>query len=192
MISDMSRFFTGVVLGAAVCAGATGAMAQAARSKVDAAVTPGVPEFRDPTTGQIWTPDNVGQSGGSDKPEDQAFNPDAQTATVSGIVRQQTPVTPLGVVPITAGPTVPIVSLAISSFSVVPARRWQAILYLANNSASVVQPVIDCSFTNGSQVVQTTRAALPAVGAGVRVGFTVYGPPASKFADHASCNVVSP
>ena len=166
-------------------------MAQAPRSKVDAPVTPGLPEFRDPKTGQIWTPNNVGQASDPDTPQDRAFNPDAQSAAI-GNVTQQTSVTPLGSVPITAGPGVPIVDLAISSFNVVPGRRWQSILYLSNNSASAVQPVIDCSFTNGGKTVQTTEAVLPGVGGGIRVGFTVYGPPASVFVDHSACNVVSP
>ncbi len=191
MITYISRVSVAVALGVTLCGPVPGAMAQAPRSKVDAAVTPGQPEFRDPKTGQIWTPNNVGEVSGPNTPQDQAFNPNAQS-TSFGTVTQQTSVTPLGAVPITAGPTVPVVDLAISSFSVVPGKRWQSILYLSNNSATAVQPVIDCSYTNGGKTVQTTEAVLPGVGGGVRVGFTVYGPPASVFVDHSSCNVVSP
>jgi hypothetical protein len=191
MIAYIGRMSVAVTLGVTLCGAVPGAMAQAPRSKVDAAVTPGLPEFRDPKTGQIWTPNNVGEVSGPNTPQDQAFNPNAQTTDV-GTVKQRTSVTPLGSVPITAGPTVPIVDLAISSFSVVPGKRWQNILYLSNNSASAVQPVIDCSFTNGGKTVQTTEAVLPGVGPGIRVGFTVYGPPASVFVDHSGCNVVSP
>ena len=191
MIRYFSRMSVAVALVATLSGPVPGAMAQAPRSKVDAAVTPGLPEFRDPKTGQIWTPNNVGQVSGPNTPQDQAFNPNAQS-TALGNVTQQTPVTPLGSVPITAGPGVPIVDLAISSFSVVPGKRWQNILYLSNNSANAVQPVIDCSFTNGGKTVQTTQAVLPGVGGGIRVGFTVYGPPASVFVDHSACNVVAP
>jgi hypothetical protein len=191
MMNHFGRIAVAVALGVTIGGGIPGAFAQAPRSKVDAAVSPGAPEFRDPKTGQIWTPNNVGEGSGPVTAEDKAFNPSAQ-GTVIGNVRQQTAVTPLGTVPITAGPTVPIVDIAISSFGMVPGRRWQSALYLSNNSASAVKPVVDCAFTNGGKTVQTTQAVLPEVGGGVRVGFAVYGPPASVFVDHASCNVVAP
>jgi hypothetical protein len=170
----------------------TAALAQAPRSSVDSAATSGVPEFRDPKTGQIWTPLNVGQKSGPNTPADRAFNPSAQTATVPGVVVQNVPVSPLGSVPITAGPTVPIVNLESASLRAVPGARWQVTMYLDNNSGNAVSPVITCSFTNSGKPVETTRAMLAQVGPGARVGFVVLGPKVELFVDHAGCNVDSP
>src|SRR3982074_2454396 len=54
---------------------AAAAHAQAPRSKVEMPATPGVPEFRDPKTGQIWTPLNVGQQSGPPTPAHPALRP---------------------------------------------------------------------------------------------------------------------
>jgi hypothetical protein len=82
--------------------------AQVPRSTVDMPATAGVPEFRDPKTGQIWTPNNVGLVPGPNTPADRAFDPLGQAVRVDGVVVQRPKVTPLGAVPITAGPTVPL------------------------------------------------------------------------------------
>ena len=58
-------------------------------------------QFRDPKTGQIWTPQNVGGKSGPNTPQDRAFNPQGQTAAVQGVVVQSPTVTILGSVPIT-------------------------------------------------------------------------------------------
>ncbi len=39
------------------------AHAKAPRSTVDISASAGVPEFRDPKTGQVWTPETVSQDG---------------------------------------------------------------------------------------------------------------------------------
>ena len=46
---------------------------------------PNQSQFRDPVTGQIWTPETVGR-GPTDlsRPENRAFNPQAQTTVVQG------------------------------------------------------------------------------------------------------------
>ena len=63
-------------------------------------------QFRDPVTGQIWTPENVGRGPSHlSRPENRAFNPQAQTTVVQGTSVQTPNVTPIGTVPITAGPT---------------------------------------------------------------------------------------
>lgn len=90
---------------------ASEAHAQAPRSRIDTAATPGVPEFRDPKTGEIWTPLNVGQQSGPPTPADLAFDPLGQAVRVEGVVVQRPSVVPLGSVPITAGPTVPLVNI---------------------------------------------------------------------------------
>ena len=171
---------------------ASAAHAQAPRSKVDMPATPGVPEFRDPKTGQIWTPLNVGQQSGPPTPEDLAFDPLGQAVYVRGVVVQRPGIVPLDAVPITAGPTVPIVNLGDATLRAVPGKRWQVVLYLDNNSASVVVPVINCRFTNAGNLVEQTHVLVPAVGPGLRVGMTIYGPKVDLFVDRAACAVTSP
>jgi hypothetical protein len=171
---------------------ASAAHAQAPRSKVDMPTTPGVPEFRDPKTGQIWTPLNVGQQSGPPTPEDLAFDPLGQAVYVRGVVVQRPGIVPLDAVPITAGPTVPIVNLGDATLRAVPGKRWQVVLYLDNNSAGVVVPVINCRFTNAGNLVEQTHVLVPAVGPGLRVGMTIYGPKVDLFVDRASCAVTSP
>ena len=59
---------------------ASAAVAQAPRSSLDVAASTGAPEFRDPKTGQVWTPETVGQDGRPlTGPDDKAFNPQAQS-----------------------------------------------------------------------------------------------------------------
>ncbi|MEA2802154.1 MAG: hypothetical protein QOE49_2249 [Rhodospirillaceae bacterium] len=171
---------------------AAAAHAQAPRSKVEMPATPGVPEFRDPKTGQIWTPLNVGQQSGPPTPADLAFDPMGQAVSVRGVVVQRPSVVPLDAVPITAGPTVPIVNLGDATLRAVPGKRWQVVLYLDNNSAGVVLPVINCRFTNAGNLVEQTHVLVPAVGPGLRVGMTIYGPKTDLFVDRAACAVTSP
>ena len=168
------------------------AAAQVPRSTVDMSASAGVPEFRDPKTGQIWTPNNVGLVPGPNTAADRAFDPLGQAARVDGVVVQRPKVTPLGAVPITAGPTVPIVNIENATLRAVPEQRWQVVLYLNNNSGRTVVPLLHCSFTNAGKPVEQTRVLLPAVGGGVRVGLTVYGPKTSLFVDRATCKVESP
>jgi len=86
---------------------------------------------------------------------------------------------------------VPIAILDDSSLSAVPGQRWQVVLYLNNNSAGTINPVIDCRFTNAGNVVERTRANLP-VGGGQRVGLVIYGPQTTLFVDRADCALASP
>ena len=153
---------------------------------------PGQPQFRDPKTGQIWTPENVGGKSGPNTPEDRAFNPQGQTAVVRGTSVQTPSVTVLGSIPITAGPTVPIATIDDASLTAIPSQRWQVVLYFNNNSAAVIDPVIGCRFTNGGNLVEDVRANLPPVAGGQRVGLTVYGPETTLFVDRAECRIDSP
>ncbi|MDP1749426.1 MAG: hypothetical protein Q8L22_08205 [Reyranella sp.] len=168
------------------------AMAQVARSSADMPASAGAPEFRDPKTGQIWTPNNVGLVSGPNTPADRAFDPLGQAVRVDGVVVQRAKITPLGMVPITSGPTVPVVNIDHASLRAVPGQRWQVVLYLNNNSGRTIVPLIHCSFTNAGKPVEQTRVLVPAVGAGVRVGLTVYGPQTSLFVDRATCRAESP
>ena len=171
---------------------ASAAQAQAPRSKVDMPATPGVPEFRDPKTGQIWTPLNVGQRSGPPTPEDLAFDPLGQAVYIQGVVTQRPSIVPLAAVPITAGPTVPIVNLGDATLRAVPGKRWEVVLYLDNNSANAVVPLLNCRFTNGGRLVEQTHVLVPSVGPGVRVGMMIYGPKVELFVDRATCEVKSP
>jgi hypothetical protein len=79
-----------------------------------------------------------------------------------------------------------------ASLRVVPGQRWQAVLYLNNNSGSPVEPVIECRFTNGGSPVMTTRALVQQTGPSVRQGLAIYGPRADVFVDRVSCLVTAP
>jgi hypothetical protein len=176
------RFALAIILGVALVS----------PSHAQAPATSGQPQFRDRKTGQIWTPENVGGQSGPNTPADRAFNPQAQTTVTTGTVVQTPAVTALGTVPITAGPAVPIATIDDASLTAIPSQRWQVVLYLNNNSAVAISPVIECRFTNSGTSVQDVRANLPPVGAGQRVGLTLYGPPTNLFVNRAECRLVSP
>ena len=60
---------------ASVAGAQTPAPASVQRSSVEIPTTSGLPEFRDPKTGQIWTPENVGQGPiAKPSPSDLAFD----------------------------------------------------------------------------------------------------------------------
>jgi hypothetical protein len=164
----------------------------ASSSVAQAPATPGQQQFRDPKTGQIWTPQNVGGVSGPDTPADRAFNPRGQTAAVPGVIVQTPSVTLVGTVPIAAGPTVPIATLDDSSLSAIPGQRWQVVLYLNNNSAGTINPIINCRFTNAGNVVEQTQAVLPPVAGGQRVGLVINGPATTLFVDRADCALGAP
>ena len=189
---NIQRFCLKVLTAGIALSIATAASAQAPRNKISTPSTPGVPEFRDPKTGQIWAPENVGGVSGPNTAADRAFDPLAQVARVQGVVVQRPSITPLATVPITVGPTVPIVNMDGATLRVVPGGRWQLGLYLNNNSAKTVLPVLACRFTNGGMLVEATQALVPPVAGGIRVGFTVYGPKSDLFVDNADCQVTSP
>jgi hypothetical protein len=178
------------VMGATVLA--VEAPAQTPRSSVDMPASQGVPQFRDPKTGQIWTPLNVGRQSGPPTPEDLAFDPLGQAVYVKGVVTQRPALALIGSVPITAGPTVPIVEIDNATLSAIPGKRWQVVLYLQNNSANTVAPLITCRFTNSGRLVEETHVLVPAVGAGVRAAMIVNGPKTDLFVDRANCGVKSP
>lgn len=154
-------------------------------------------QFRDDKTGKIWTLDNVsqdGKAGGAtpSSPRDRAFDPSAQTAVVEGVTVQRPRANLMGVVPVTAGPSVPIVTIDGASLQAVPAERWLAVLYVTNNSATVVETVVGCTFTNGERKVEDTRAIIQPAGPGERLGLAVYGPRVDLFVDRVTCRVMSP
>ena len=96
----------------------------------------------------------------------------------------------MGVVPITAGPTVPIVVIDSPTLQAVPGDRWVAPLYLTNNSGADANAQIGCTFTNASRPVQETRIIAPTAGPGQRLAFAAYGPrsTSSSTACSAACS----
>jgi hypothetical protein len=167
-------------------------LALASPTLAQAPATSGQTQFRDPKTGQIWTPETVSQDGKPINTEDRAFDPQSQTAVVRGTSVQTPLVSVMGSVPIMAGPTTPIATIDDASLSVIPGQRWRVVLYLNNNSAGTINPAIDCRFTNAGRAVEEVRANLPPVTAGQRVGTTIYGPQANLFVDRAECRLASP
>jgi hypothetical protein len=98
----------------------------------------------------------------------------------------------MGTVPITAGPTVPVMVIDSPWLQAVPQQNWLSVLYVTNNSANVVEGVVGCTFTNGGRPVQDTRVVLQPSGPGERWGFPVYGPPVTTFVDRVTCRLLSP
>jgi hypothetical protein len=188
--------WTGISLGVAVLSLAAQAAAQVSRPSVDApaaqpAASPG-PEFRDPKTGQIWTPENVGRDKGPVKPEDRAFDPRAQAVAIKGVVEQHAESKFVANIPVTAGPTVPLVEIDNPSLRAIVGARWQVVMYLNNNSATTQSSVINCVFTNGGRKVEETRVLVPATSSGSRVALTLHGPRSEIFVDLATCRVTQP
>jgi hypothetical protein len=171
---------------------ASAVFAQATRNSGSAAAPSGMPEFKDPMTGQVWTPLTVGQDGRPlTEPDDKAFDPKAQNVPLKNynqMVRGKL----VGNVPLTAGARIANVTMDNASLRAVPGQRWQVVMYLNNNSGNPVYPVIECRFTNGGRPVWNTRATVQGTGPGVRQGLVIYGPRADVFVDRAACQVTAP
>jgi len=112
-----------------------------------AAIAENGPPVTDTRTGKVWSPEIIPlsdpRSGPMDPAVDKAFDPHRQIAMVPGTVIQRPHANLMGVVPITAGPTVPLISLDAPSLQAIPGQHWLAILYLTNNSANTVDAVVD-------------------------------------------------
>ena len=123
---------------------------------------------------------------------DKAFDPQAQNAVVEGVSVQHPRAQLMGVLPVTAGPSVPLVTLDGASLQAVPGERWVTALYLTNNSADTVNTVVGCLFTNAGRKVEDTRVIVPPAGPGERLALQVYGPRVDIFVDRVTCQIVSP
>jgi hypothetical protein len=147
--------------------------------------------FRDPQSGKVWTPDNVGQDGKPVAPADRAFDPSGQVVSSRGVIEQHVPVTFLTSVPITAGPSTPLVEIGEAALRVIPGDRWEVSLQLTNNSAEIRRPILACRFMNHDKVVEEVRVVLPDVQGGTRVGFSAGGPRGEIYVDRVSCAIAS-
>ena len=193
MPSPIAKTIIAAAAATILAASASAQTPPAPRSSVEVPTTPGMPEFRDPKTGQIWTPENVGRGPiGKPTPADLAFDPLAQAERYQGLVVQRPKFAPLGWSAPTAGPSTPLMTIDNASLRAVPGRRWQVVLYVNNNSSGTLAPMIDCRFTNAGKPVEETRVLLPGVGAGMHGGITIFGPRTDLFVDRATCRIVSP
>src|SRR3982074_433539 len=104
---------------------ASAAFGQAPRNSLDVAVSTGASEFKDPKTGQVWTPETVGRDGRPlTQPDDKAFNPQAQNVPLQ-VVEQRVRGRQVGTVPTPARSTSRIATPYTSSLRAVPGQRWQ-------------------------------------------------------------------
>lgn len=150
------------------------------------------PSFRDPKTGQVWTPENVGKDGKPLSPDDRAFDPGGQAIVAGRPVIQYPRARHISTVPITAGPSVPIVEIDADFLRVKPGSGWRTLLYLQNNSGHILSARIACDFRNGDKNVAETSAIVVGVSAGERIAFFVQGPRSEVFVDSVVCRVLEP
>ena len=160
--------------------------------------------FRDPATGRVYDPGNVGQP--ADKPvppEDRAFDPRAQGRGTIGAPPGSGPIEPrmvevptrvIGSVPKVSGPgsNVPLVGLEIPSLHIGPQGRWVLQINLANNSAQSFDAAVACTFRNGDRPVDSVMVWMRNVRGGDKVTTEVTGPVAQVYVDNAPCTVRSP
>lgn len=160
--------------------------------------------FRDPATGRVYDPGNVGQP--DDKPvapADRAFDPRAQGRDTIGPPPGSGPTAPrvieartrvIGTVPKVSGPgsSVPLVALEIPSLHIGPQGRWVLQMNFANNSAQPFDASVACSFRNGDRTIDEVLVWLRDVRGGDKVTTEVPGPAAQIYVDNAPCTVRSP
>lgn len=195
----MKRSLTLASMAGIVTLAAASAFAQAPGTVGAGVSANGLTQFKDERTGKVWTPENVSKDNQTPQQQaampqtqaDKAFDPNSQVGSTQVVV-QRPRGNLMGTVPITAGPTVPVVVIDSPWLQAVPQQNWLSVLYVTNNSANVVETVVGCTFTNGGRPVQDTRVVLQPSGPGERWGFPVYGPPVTTFVDRVTCRVISP
>jgi hypothetical protein len=179
-----------LAMSAAVVLTMTGAvMAQTVQS---ASSADGRVEFRDETTGKVWTPNSVSQDGKPSKPEDRAFDPKAQPTTDEMVIVANPDMHVMGLVTPTAGPDVPVVGVDHPMLKAIPGHNWITAVYVTNNSAAAIAPVLGCRLTNGGRVVQQSEVHLTTIAPGERWGVSMAGPPTDVFVDQMTCQVLTP
>lgn len=153
-------------------------------------------QVTDTRTGKVWTP-SVGsldavQPTDPNHPVNREFDARGQRESIPGMVAQRPKAELMGTVPITAGPSVPIMMIDAPSLQAVPGQRWISVLYVTNNSGNSIDPIVDCHFTNNGQKVESIRLYVPTAGPGERLGMAVRGPRVDMFVDKVVCVPMSP
>ncbi|CAN5827433.1 hypothetical protein BH11PSE3_BH11PSE3_18280 [soil metagenome] len=192
--------FSSLLLGSAAVIALTVAAAAQTAGVQTGVTAGGTAEFRDAKTGKVWTPENVSKDNQSpaaaanqvSTPSDKAFDPNAQVTTSTGIEVQRPRANVMGLVPITAGPNVPLVTIDGPTLQAVPGQRWLTALYVTNNSGEDANAQVGCTFTNGGRSVLETRIIVPTAGPGQRLGVPAYGPRTDIFVDRVLCRVLTP
>jgi len=161
------------------------------------AARPGYPgQFTDTRAGKVWTPNwdslDAVQPTDPSHSVNREFDARAQRESVPGMVTQRPRAELMGTVPITAGPSVPIMTIDAPSLQAVPGERWISVLYVTNNSGASINAVVDCHFTNHGQKVESVRLLVPTAGPGERLGMAVRGPRVDMFVDKVVCVPMSP
>lgn len=150
----------------------------------------------DTRTGKVWTPNwdslDALQPTDPEHPVNREFNPRDQHASIPGMVEKHPKAEVMGTVPITAGPSVPIMTIDTPSLKAIPGKRWVAVLYITNNSGAPINPIVDCHFTNHGQKVESERLIVPTAGPGERLAVLVGGPRVDMFVDTAVCLPMAP
>jgi hypothetical protein len=198
-MTSASRLSLGLCVGLGLVAGAISALAQ---TSVTVGVTQEAPvQYRDSRSGTVSAPavdnrlsrDNrLEPRNEPSTPADKAFDPNSQVAVAQPLIVQRPQASLMGTVPITAGPTVPVVTLDGPTLKAIPGDRWLTVLYVTNNGGAAVDSQVGCTFTNGSRAVQETRVVIPTAGPGQRLGVSVYGPRIDVFVDRVQCRVLTP
>ena len=125
------------------------------------------------------------------RPEDRAFDPQRQASVAAPPIDRAPVVDRLGVVPITAGPNIPLVELSNVKLSSTQRDHWQLSVTLTNNSPNTYQPVFMCHFFNGERTVSRARVLAPITAAGERMRLTIMGPDTELYVDRARCDLTS-
>jgi hypothetical protein len=153
-------------------------------------------QVTDTRTGKVWTPSlgslDAVQPTDPSHPVNREFNPRAQRESIPGMIAQRPKAELMSTVPITAGPSMPVMTIDAPSLQAVPGQRWISVLYVTNNSASSIDPIIDCHFTNHGQKVESIRLYVPTAGPGERLGMAVSGPRVELFVDKVVCLPMAP
>jgi len=125
-------------------------------------------------------------------PADKAFDPNAQVATSIPVVVQRPAARFVGRLAVTAGPSVPVLTIEGPTLQAIPGDRWMTVLYINNNSAAPIDSQIGCTFTNGGRTMQEARVVVPGIAAATRISVPVDGPRVDVFVDRVLCRVLTP
>jgi hypothetical protein len=158
-------------------------------ASADQPLRPDPPVFRDPKTGTLWSPDTVNQD---DRPEPSERGPDGQPVFPGPPIELKPRIHLIGNVPVTAGPSVPLIEIDNPSIQTAPEDHWHVVFYLQNNSDSTLAAEVACTFGNEGRTVARAVVFVPTVKAGTRVAVYFAEPTTTLFLDAMTCQVSPP